>query len=43
MFRKVWADLQARGIGLSEHRVRGEMERLYDVAAEQVQAESAAG
>lgn len=43
VFRKVWADLQAREIGLSEHRVRAEMERLYDVATEQVQAESAAG
>ena len=40
VFRKVWGDLQAKQVELSEHRVRREMERLYDVAAEQIRAGS---
>lgn len=41
VFRKVWADLQARDSGISEHQLRQEMERLYAVAAEQIEREGA--
>ena len=41
VFRKVWADLQARESKVSEHQVRREMERLYAVAAEQIQNDAA--
>ena len=38
VFRKVWADLQAKEVELSERQVRREMERLYEVAVTQIQA-----
>ena len=41
VFRKVWADLQAKNAKVSEHQVRREMERLYEVAAQQIQSEAA--
>ena len=43
VFRKVWADLQAKDAKVSEQQVRSEMERLHDVAAEQLQNEPAKG
>ncbi|MBM3516671.1 MAG: DUF1476 domain-containing protein [Alphaproteobacteria bacterium] len=39
VFKKVSADLNAKGLKLSEHRVRKEMTRLLDVAREQVISE----
>ena len=40
VFGKVWADIQAKEAKVSEHQVRREMERLHEVAAEQIQAEA---
>ena len=36
VFRKVWGDLQEKGVDISEHRVRKQMAELLDVAREQV-------
>ena len=43
VFVKVWTDLQAKGVKLSEHQVRREMQRLFDVAADQVTQEVTKG
>ena len=37
VFRKVWNDLQAKGVDISEHRVMREMERFLEVAREQIE------
>ena len=39
VFRKVRKDFDARQIAISDHRLRGKMEELLGVAAEQVQSE----
>lgn len=39
VFEKVWADLQEKGVDISEHRVRKHMEELLDTAREQVTSE----
>lgn len=39
VFRKVRGDFDARGIEQSDHQIRREMERLLDVAREQVRSE----
>ena len=39
VFEKVWADLQEKGIDVSEHRVRKQMEDLMDTARDQVTSE----
>ncbi len=39
VFRKVQGDLDAKGLDVSEHRVRREMEELLSVAHEQVTTE----
>ena len=39
VFRKVWGDLQAKGIDLSEHRVRKQMSDLLETARQQVTSE----
>jgi len=38
VFRKVWADLQAKSVDISEHRVRRQMEELMVEATRQIQA-----
>jgi len=38
VFRKVKADLDAKGAGLSEHQIRREMDELMKTAMEQVKA-----
>jgi hypothetical protein len=38
VFRKVWADLQAKSVDISEHRVRGHMAELLVEATRQIQA-----
>ncbi|MBT3790986.1 MAG: DUF1476 domain-containing protein [Alphaproteobacteria bacterium] len=38
VFRKIWADLQAKSVDISEHRVRGHMEELLAEATRQIQA-----
>jgi hypothetical protein len=38
VFRKVWADLQAKNVDISEHRVRGQMAELLIEATRQIQA-----
>lgn len=38
VFRKVKADLDAKGAGLSEHQIRREMDDLMKTAMEQVKA-----
>jgi hypothetical protein len=38
VFRKVWGDLQAKSIDISEHRVRGQMAELLTEATRQIQA-----
>ncbi len=43
VFVKVWADIQAKEAKISEQQVRHEMERLHEVAAEQIQAEAVKG
>lgn len=39
VFRKVWGDLQERGVEISEHRVRRQMAELLETAREQVTSE----
>jgi len=39
VFRKVRGDFDARGIEQSDHQIRREIERLLDVAREQVRSE----
>ena len=39
VLEKVLKDLTDKGLDISEHRVRGEMDRLMDVAREQVRNE----
>ena len=39
VFEKIWADLQEKGVDLSEHRVRKQMEELITTAREQVRSE----
>ncbi|HZD25257.1 MAG TPA: DUF1476 domain-containing protein [Alphaproteobacteria bacterium] len=36
VFAKVWADLQEKGVEISEHRVRKRMSDLLEVAREQI-------
>ena len=43
VFRKVWADLQAKDYKGTEDQVRAEMGRLHDVAAEQLREAAAKG
>ncbi len=38
ILRKVKADLDAKNVGISEHKIEKEMERLLEVAREQIQA-----
>ncbi len=38
VFRKVKADLDAKGAGLSDHQIRREMDELMQTAIEQVKA-----
>jgi hypothetical protein len=38
VFRKVKADLDAKGLGLSDHQIRREMDELMTTAMEQVKA-----
>jgi hypothetical protein len=38
VFRKVWGDLQAKNVDISEHRVRKQMEELLVEATRQIQA-----
>ncbi len=38
--RKVMSDLNAAGVDLSEHLVRGEMDKLLMVARQQIQSDS---
>ena len=38
VYRKVWADLQAKEADISEHRVRKQMDELLVEAARQIQA-----
>jgi hypothetical protein len=40
VLEKVHGDLAAKGLGLSDKDVRKEMERLLDIAREQIEAES---
>jgi len=37
VFRKVWADLQAKSADISEHRVRNQMAELLEIARQQIQ------
>ena len=37
VFRKVLGDLEAKGVEMTEHKVRKEMEQLRGVAREQIQ------
>ena len=37
ILRRLKADLDAKGAGISEHKIEKEMERLLDVAREQMQ------
>lgn len=39
VFRKVWGDLQAKGVDVSEHRVRKQMGDLLETARQQVTSE----
>ena len=39
VFEKVWADVQSKGLDLSEDQVRGQMLALMHVAREQVTSE----
>ena len=39
VFRKIWGDLQAAGVELSEHQVRRQMEDLEVAAREQILSE----
>ena len=39
VFRKVWGDLQEKGVDISEHRVRKQMAELLDEARQQVTGE----
>tara|TARA_R110002167_G_scaffold67979_3_gene192021 strand:- start:159 stop:479 length:321 start_codon:yes stop_codon:yes gene_type:complete len=39
VYRKVWGDLQAKGVDISEHRVRKQMSELLDTARRQVTSE----
>jgi hypothetical protein len=39
VFEKIWADLQEKGVDISEHRVRKHMEDLMQTAREQVLSE----
>ena len=36
VFRKVFGDLEAKGMGISEHEVRKQMEELMDTAQKQI-------
>jgi hypothetical protein len=40
VYRKVFGDLTAKGIAVTEHKVRAEMTRLIGVAHDQIVAES---
>jgi len=40
VMKKVQGDLQAKGIDMSEHLIRKEMDRLLEVAREQIFAEN---
>ena len=40
VFEKIWADLQAKNINLSEHRVRRQMTELLDEAGRQLLEET---
>ena len=37
VYRKVWGDLQAKGVDISEHRVRKQMSELLDTARRQAE------
>jgi len=37
VFRKVWADLQAKSVDVSEHRLRNQMAELLETARQQIQ------
>ena len=39
VFQKVWDDFQAKGVDISEHRVRKQMSDLLEVARQQVTSE----
>ena len=39
VFEKVWADVQGKGLDLSEDQVRQKMKALLDVAREQITSE----
>lgn len=39
VYRKVMGDFQAKGIDISEHRLRRKMSELLDIAREQVSSE----
>ena len=39
VFKKVWSDLQAKGVDISEHRVRKQMGDLLETARQQVTSE----
>ncbi|MSP51819.1 MAG: DUF1476 domain-containing protein [Alphaproteobacteria bacterium] len=41
VFRKIWADVQAAKVNVSEHQIRREMDRFKEVAATQLEAEAA--
>lgn len=41
VFRKLRRDFDAKGVALSDHRIRREMTELLDVARQQVRAEKA--
>ena len=39
VFEKVWADVQSKGLGLTEDQVRQKMRDLFEIAREQVTLE----
>jgi len=41
VYRKVMADLEAKGAGMTEHHLRKEMERLKGVALAEIEREAA--